>query len=369
MSFNICALSGIATSFPVVSKKTGHVFEKQLIEKYIETTGKCPITHTELNKEDLVEVKGENFSKPRTVSTTSLTGLFKDMQTEFNSLLVESYNLKKDVTNAKNELSHALYQYDASCRVINKLIRERDYIRDQITKYREEIDEQADYEDEGFVGDEYNNMGIYKGLVNRITELTINLIQMRKSREIPGDLPTLEAMSNYKENVFTPFNDEKEIGITCLDVHKFKENMFLFGSNKGSVCISSIDKKKGSTSTSINNLYQNNSHKRAINDIQFYPSENINGYALCCEDTTCSLMISPNNSENVKFIERYRITQHLEGITGISFHPLQEYAIVSSLDSSWSFHNLLKGVCLIKEGTGAELHNIKIHPDGNYINI
>lgn len=34
-----CAISGNVPEQPVVNKKTGHLFEKKLVEKYIQETG------------------------------------------------------------------------------------------------------------------------------------------------------------------------------------------------------------------------------------------------------------------------------------------------------------------------------------------
>jgi len=39
MSWNYCAITGEQLVEPVVSKKTGHVFEKRVIEKQIAATG------------------------------------------------------------------------------------------------------------------------------------------------------------------------------------------------------------------------------------------------------------------------------------------------------------------------------------------
>lgn len=44
MSWNFCAISGEQLVEPVVSRKSGHVFEKRVIEKHITSTGKCPLT-------------------------------------------------------------------------------------------------------------------------------------------------------------------------------------------------------------------------------------------------------------------------------------------------------------------------------------
>ena len=38
MSWNLCALSGKPMEEPVVSKITGHLFERRLIQKHIEAT-------------------------------------------------------------------------------------------------------------------------------------------------------------------------------------------------------------------------------------------------------------------------------------------------------------------------------------------
>lgn len=44
MSWNHCAISGNLLEDPVVSKKSGHIFERSLIEKHIESMQECPIT-------------------------------------------------------------------------------------------------------------------------------------------------------------------------------------------------------------------------------------------------------------------------------------------------------------------------------------
>ena len=54
-----CALSGEVPSYPVVSKVSGHLYEKRLIEKYISDHGRCPITSSTMTEDDLIEVKGK----------------------------------------------------------------------------------------------------------------------------------------------------------------------------------------------------------------------------------------------------------------------------------------------------------------------
>jgi len=53
-----CSISGEVPSEPVVSRKTGHLYEKRLITKYLKEDGKCPISGEQMSEADLVDVLG-----------------------------------------------------------------------------------------------------------------------------------------------------------------------------------------------------------------------------------------------------------------------------------------------------------------------
>ncbi|EGR33231.1 hypothetical protein IMG5_058510 [Ichthyophthirius multifiliis] len=57
MSWNYCSITGEQLTDPVISKKTGHIYERRIIEKYIEQSGTDPITNQQLTKEDLLPVQ------------------------------------------------------------------------------------------------------------------------------------------------------------------------------------------------------------------------------------------------------------------------------------------------------------------------
>lgn len=46
---------------PVVSKKSGLVYEQRLIHKYINDNGKDPVTGDTLELDDLIEIKSSKF--------------------------------------------------------------------------------------------------------------------------------------------------------------------------------------------------------------------------------------------------------------------------------------------------------------------
>ncbi len=55
-------VSGEVPQEAVVSTKTGQLFEKRLVMKYIADGGKCPINGDDLYESDLIEVKGKQIS-------------------------------------------------------------------------------------------------------------------------------------------------------------------------------------------------------------------------------------------------------------------------------------------------------------------
>lgn len=136
MSGLVCAISGETPVEPVVSVKSGNLFEKSLVTKYVQESGTCPVTGDPLSVDDLVPVKASSTVKPRTTAATSLPGLLSVFQNEWDALVLESFELRKVLESTRLELSHALYQHDAACRVIAKLIKERDQARADLASVR-----------------------------------------------------------------------------------------------------------------------------------------------------------------------------------------------------------------------------------------
>jgi len=65
-------VSGEVPEHPVVSKKSGHVYERRLIEKYIADHGKDPVTGDSLSVEDLLEVQGSSLIHTHLVDHVAL---------------------------------------------------------------------------------------------------------------------------------------------------------------------------------------------------------------------------------------------------------------------------------------------------------
>ena len=76
-----CAISGEIPQQPVVSRKTGHLFERRLIEKALQASeNRCPVTGEELKPEDLLPVACDLAQRPRPLSATSLPAMLAMFQ-------------------------------------------------------------------------------------------------------------------------------------------------------------------------------------------------------------------------------------------------------------------------------------------------
>ena len=84
-----CAISGEIPQQPVVSRKTGHLFERRLIEKALQASeNRCPVTGEELKPEDLLPVACDLAQRPRPLSATSLPAMLAMFQNEWDDLVV-----------------------------------------------------------------------------------------------------------------------------------------------------------------------------------------------------------------------------------------------------------------------------------------
>jgi WD40 repeat protein len=123
-----CEISGVAPEDPVVSRRSGHLFERRLILKALASSGgKCPVTGEDLSEDDLIAVRvSGTATRPVPASAVSLPGLLSHMRNEWDAIVLETHSLKQRLAGTRQELAHALYQYDAATRVIARLKKEKE---------------------------------------------------------------------------------------------------------------------------------------------------------------------------------------------------------------------------------------------------
>lgn len=76
MSLSICAISGKPLQHPVLSIKTGHLYEKEVIEKHLSSFPYCPLTNQPMQITDLIDiVRIIDFIQQTRVTTSVWTSL------------------------------------------------------------------------------------------------------------------------------------------------------------------------------------------------------------------------------------------------------------------------------------------------------
>jgi pre-mRNA-processing factor 19 len=341
-----CALSGIPLQNPVLSKLTGHVFEKDLIETHIDKTGQCPISGTQLTKDDLIEIKSSKFIKPREEGS-SMNGILHKLQSEYDNITLDKFRIKKQLEDAKSELAHTLYQHEAASLVICRLIKERDEVVDQLNILKAQVEQIQGEEIDA--GEEFDYMGIYKELSDRINESTALLSGQRKERKIPEDYPSVKDLKRFKLLGEFPIHSSSKPGINCLDT---TEDLIATGGIDAKANLFNVEQQK-----IVNTI---DGHTKKINSIELYPTSDLTGLVISSADNTATFWTMSDTT----FTEKYRILNHTNQITKSSIHPLKEYVLICSKDASWSFHNLFKGVCITKQKLENEINTCSFHPDG-----
>ncbi|ODA77028.1 hypothetical protein RJ55_07545 [Drechmeria coniospora] len=195
----LCGISGESPQEPVVSKKSGIIYEKRLIEKYIGENGTEPDTGDALAAEDLLAVKASAVVRPRPPTLTSIPALLATFQNEWDALALETYNLKEQLARSREELATALYQHDAAVRVIARLTRERDEARESLSKIT--VTDGASV-GEQMVVDSIETLP--EALAEAVDETHQSMSKGRKKRPVPKDWLSAKDLAAFEAESSNP---------------------------------------------------------------------------------------------------------------------------------------------------------------------
>jgi pre-mRNA-processing factor 19 len=355
-------VSGTEPQEPVVSKLSGHVFEKQLITKYLEANGKCPVTGEPLSPDDLVPLKVNKTVKPRPPSATSIPSLIQLFQNEWDALMLETFTLKEQLNTARQQLAHALYQQDAACRVIARLTRERDEARRALATAQAQQTVHAE------VMDLETGAGISDQIKQNLISFSKRLTAERKQRTIPKETASEEEVKNYQVLSSHPTHSSSEPGILCLDIHPSNPALIVTGGVDKKAVV--VNRESGVIETTLL------AHSKKVSDVLFHPREDI--IFTASYDKTVRMWkpstvaggpssSSSSSSGGSNYTPVHTFRTHTREVVGLTLHPTGHYIASASADGSWAFHDLLtpRSLATFPAPSGDEgIYCTSFHPDG-----
>ncbi|KAJ0104302.1 hypothetical protein N8I77_008558 [Diaporthe amygdali] len=331
----LCAISGEAPEEPVVSKKTGTVFEKRLIEKYIEENGKDPITGDELDPEDLLPIQSARVVRPRAPNLTSIPALLSTFQNEWDALALETFKLKQQLSQTRDELANALYQHDAAVRVIARLTRERDEARAALSRVTVSAGSGAGANGDAMAVD---NETLPEELAAHVDETQAKLSKSRKKRPVPSGWASPDEIATFaprlSESLPTP--QTSSIGL--------EGGYAAVGGLKGDVAI---------FSTTAGTLERSLKVDEPITDTLW------SGSKVMFATAKGSVKVFENGSEVASF------TEHAGAATALSLHPGGNILASVGTDKSFVLYDLTALQRVSRVYTNAALTRCAFHPDGH----
>lgn len=349
----LCSISGVAPNEPVFSAKSGHVFEKRLIVKHLKATNTCPVTNEPLSEVDLVPVKGNPNVAPRAPSGTSLPSMIQNFQNEWDALMLESFSLKKHLATVQQELAHALYQHDAACRVIARLIKERDEARQQLG------DAQSNVAGAIAAGSTAAGIAGAAGKVLAATAKDLSKSRRKKVKAAAANVKDAASLASYACTSSHPLHSASKPGVLCLDLSQQNQDVAVTGGADGNAIVYNFKTQK-----IVDTL---KGHKKKITDVAFHNSSST--VFTTSEDKTAIIW---NADSKGKYAKSSVLADHSGAVVGCSVHPSGSYLVTASQDKSWNFYDIETAACVQKvadKAVTAAYSKVKFHPDGLYLGL
>ncbi|KAF2285546.1 hypothetical protein GH714_005414 [Hevea brasiliensis] len=324
--------------------------------------------------DDIVPVKTGKIVKPRTVQTASIPGMLGMFQNEWDGLMLSNFALEQQLHTARQELSHALYQHDAACRVIARLKKERDEARLLLAQAERQMPmlataaatANASALSNGKRAAEDGDLGppgkrAHAGISDIITKLTdcnAALSQQRKKRQIPPTLSPVDALERYTQLSSHPLHKTSKPGIVSIDIHYPKDIIATGGVDSTAVL---FDRLSGQILSTLSG------HSKKVTSVKFVAEGDL--FLTGSADKTVRIW---QGSEDGNYDCRHILKDHTAEVNAVTVHATNVYFVTASLDNTWCFYDLSSGSCLTQVSDTSKSDTSKpegytsaaFHPDG-----
>ena len=360
-----CSISGVVPEQPVISVKSGHLFERSLVEKYVKETGKCPVTSESLSLDELLPLKTNKTVKARPVPASSIPGLLGIFHDEWDALMLETHTLRQSLQTARQELSHALYMHDAATRVIARLIRERDEARSAMQDVRAKlIAEQETAPAANKRGAEAHANGQEAGdkrqkvpllpdaVIEEMDACNAQLSKARKKRPISETLATPQELSQASILSSHPLHATTQGGIVAIAAHPDQPSILATGGLDSTVQI--FDHAQSRVLASLEG------HGKRLTAVAFGIGSSV--VSTSADKTT---RIWTSASEGSTYSCSAVLKDHQGEVAGCTMHPTRRFFATVSSDASYCFYDLERAECLQRmTNDDSGLSAVQFHPDG-----
>lgn len=333
--------------------------------------------------------------------------------------MLETFHLRKQLEATREELSQALYQHDAACRVIARLIKERDAARAALTAAQSAIASRlavtpaaaaagaGDVEMAGaysrslarslvvrhvashhpthaataaVAGTGEGGAGASAGtaapgslseeVVTAIKDKGKELTRGRKKRALPADTVTAAALSvaSPPTATFTPHSSSAP-GITAVAVHPAADKAHL-------VLTGGVDKAALLFDTEAGRvLARAEGHGKRVSAVAWHPHRDV--FFTASHDSCVRIWSNttlPATSYGGSYAAAATLRPHRSGpgaheITALSAHPLGDFILTASRDGSWAMCDAAAGAVVLHAPPAADaapyaIESAQLHVDG-----
>uniref|UniRef100_A0A674DR26 Pre-mRNA-processing factor 19 n=1 Tax=Salmo trutta TaxID=8032 RepID=A0A674DR26_SALTR len=351
-------LSNEVPEHPCVSPVSNQVFERRLIEKYIAENGADPMNGQPLSEEQLIDIKVSHPIRPKAPSSTSIPAILKALQDEWDAVMLHSFTLRQQLQTTRQELSHALYQHDAACRVIARLTKEVTAAREALATLKPQAglvvaQAVASQPHAGGAGEPMEvseQVGMIPEIIQKLQDKATVLTTERKKRgkTVPEELVRTEDLSKYRQvATHAGLHSASVPGILSLDLCPSDTNKVLTGGADKNVVV--FDKKEEQIIATLKG------HTKKVRHTHTLP--------FLYSPFTYTIRVWSVTGGNCVQVVR----AHEASVTGLSLHATGDYLLSSSEDQYWAFSDIQTGRVLTKvtdEAAGCALTCAQFHPDG-----
>lgn len=202
--------------------------------------------------------------------------------------------------------------------------------------------------------------GLPAAVVAQIDETHAALSSARKKRKPPTGYATTADVKTYTAKHSIPsLHSASPSGITSLAVSRVNPSQFLTGGNDKIVQL--YDRSTDKVLASLKG------HSKKINHVAFREREGEKTLLLSAGADKIAKIWSQDDASG-EYIANYTLRSHKGEISGLAVHPTSKLAVYSSLDKTYSIHDLTTFTQVFRSAPSDEpFTSLAVHPDGTLI--